>query len=347
MNRVRSLTLVGIAIALCGVCANSAFASSPSVQAEAPKVIRIGYQIWPMPFFIAKQKGWFKDAFRKLNAKVTFTDFSTGHDLSFAMMSNSIDIGINGSTPTVSLMTSGAPISPFMILDDENTIEGLAVKRNAGISNVSDLRGKTIGVPFGSTSNYGLLGALKTAGLSVSDVKLLNLKPSGILAAWLRGNIQAAYVWDPTYTKVAAMGGKKLQTIGQLRKASNGKYQIMDFFVVRNAFAKKYPLVLKTFVSVIDKATLYERMHTKKAAKETYAFYGFKTAQQALAEYRGDRYMTGAQQRSSRWMGTPGHPGKVVTSLYSVWNFLYQSQNTPARPSMSTIKRYLMPQFLH
>ena len=61
-------------------------------------------------------------------------------------------------------------------------------------------------MPFASTSHYSLLNALKQAGLKESDVKLLDLEPNDIHAAWKRGDIDAAYVWYPELNNLVKDG---------------------------------------------------------------------------------------------------------------------------------------------
>jgi hypothetical protein len=55
-----------------------------------------------------------------------------------------------------------------------------------------------VGTPFASTAHYSLLAALAQNQLSASDVRLVDLQPQAILAAWERGDIDAACTWLPT-----------------------------------------------------------------------------------------------------------------------------------------------------
>ncbi|MDT5326803.1 MAG: taurine transport system ATP-binding protein [Mycobacterium sp.] len=55
-----------------------------------------------------------------------------------------------------------------------------------------------MGTPFASTAHYSLLAALAQNQLSASDVRLVDLQPQAILAAWERGDIDAACTWLPT-----------------------------------------------------------------------------------------------------------------------------------------------------
>ncbi len=103
--------------------------------------------------------------------------------------------------------------------------EALVARKASGITDVAGLKGKTVATPFASTSHYSLLAALEQAGLKASDVKLIDLQPQPILAAWQRGDIDAAYVWLPTLdelreTGVQLISSKEIAPAGSRRWTS-------------------------------------------------------------------------------------------------------------------------------
>ena len=84
--------------------------------------------------------------------------------------------------------------------------ESLVVK-DTSINDITGLEGKTIAVTFSSTAHYSLLQALTDAGMDpTNDVKLINLEPEKMAAAWDGGEIDAAWVWDPTLTQLEKDG---------------------------------------------------------------------------------------------------------------------------------------------
>ena len=64
--------------------------------------------------------------------------------------------------------------------------ECLAVRKDAGINTLKDLKGKKIGMPFNTSVHFAMLAALKTVGLGPSDVTLINVKADSLLATWQR-----------------------------------------------------------------------------------------------------------------------------------------------------------------
>lgn len=80
------------------------------------------------------------------------------------------------------------------------------VRNGSHIDAPKDLIGKTIATPFVSTSHYSLLGALKHWGLDTKQVKVVNLQPAEIAAAWKRGDIDGAFVWSPALGEIRKTG---------------------------------------------------------------------------------------------------------------------------------------------
>ncbi|MFX8211292.1 ABC transporter substrate-binding protein, partial [Acinetobacter baumannii] len=77
-------------------------------------------------------------------------------------------------------------------LDNINDAEALVARNGSGVTRVADLKGKTLGVPYVSTSHFHALVALQQAGLEPRDVKVVNLRPQELSAAWDRGDVDAA-----------------------------------------------------------------------------------------------------------------------------------------------------------
>ena len=56
--------------------------------------------------------------------------------------------------------------------------------------------------------------SLKHAGVDPTKVNVLNLQPPEIAAAFARGDIDAAYVWDPVLTKAKENGKVLIDSAG-------------------------------------------------------------------------------------------------------------------------------------
>ena len=139
---------------------------------------------------------------------------NSGASVIAALASNAIDIGYAGSSPLAAGVTRGAPIEAFLVAGLIGKAEGLVVRNGSGVNDIKDLVGKKVATPFVSTAHYSLLFALKQAGVDATKVNVLNLQPPEIAAAFARGDIDGAYVWDPVLTKAKENGKVLIDSAG-------------------------------------------------------------------------------------------------------------------------------------
>src|SRR5690606_20242439 len=115
-----------------------------------------------------------------------------------------------------------------------------------------------------STAHYSLLAAIQDAGLEPSDVDIIDAEPDAILASWQAGDIDGAYVWNPTLAAIVDDGGRILLTSTEVAEQGKTTY---DLGVVTDEFAKEYPEAVKIWVEQQNKAVELIKKNPKKAAK--------------------------------------------------------------------------------
>ena len=211
-------------------------------QADKP-TIRIGYQTFPSGDLIVKNNRWLEEALPDYNIK--WTKFDSGADVNTAFIAKELDFGALGSSPVARGLSAplNIPYKVAFVLDVAGDNEALVARNGSGINTIAELKGKRIGTPFASTAHYSLLAALAQNGLSANDVQLVDLQPQAILAAWDRGDIDAAYTWLPTLDQLRK-NGKDLITSRQLAK--DGK-PTLDLAAVSDEFATAHPEVVDTW----------------------------------------------------------------------------------------------------
>lgn len=206
-----------------------------------PKSVVIAYQTGIDPAKVAQADGTYE---KDSKQKIEWKKFDSGSDVVNALASGDVDIGNIGTSPLAAATSRDLPIEVFFIAAKLGGSEALVVSNKSGIQKPEDLIGKTIAVPFVSTTHYSLLSALKHWNIAEDKVKIINLRPPEISAAWERGDIDATYVWEPALGKAKATG-KVLVDSKQVGEWGAPTY---DVWVVRKDFAKKNPEFLKSFV---------------------------------------------------------------------------------------------------
>ena len=232
------LAAVGVAAMTLAGCA-----VDHSGQDAAKPTIRIGYQTFPSGDLIVKNSKWLEEALPDFNIK--WIKFDSGADVNTAFIAKELDFGALGSSPVARGLSAplNIPYKVAFVLDVAGDNEALVARNGSNVNTIADLRGKRVGTPFASTAHYSLLAALSQNGLSANDVQLVDLQPQAILAAWDRGDIDAAYTWLPTLDDLRKTG-KDLITSRQLAK--DGK-PTLDLAAVRTEFSDAHPEVVDTW----------------------------------------------------------------------------------------------------
>ena len=306
------------------VVALTAFAALGAAHAESREVV-IAYQDMVVPWRYAQASGEVEKA---TGYKVTFRKLDSGADVIRALASGSVQLGEAGSSPIAAGLSQGLDISLFWVLDNINDAEALVARNGSGVTSIAALKGRKIGVPFVSTSHFHTLVALQAAGVNPNDVKIVNLRPPEVAAAWTRGDIDATYIWDPVLAKVK-QSGTVLTTSGRVAKES-GK-ATFDGFVVSRKFARENPEFVARFVKVLAAADADYRAHTaawqagspQVAAVAKVSGANAQDVPASLALYA---FPTPAEQASPTWLGGGAQSG-AAKSLAATAAFL-KSQGT-------------------
>lgn len=208
--------------------------------------LTVGYQTGIDPSKVPQADGAYEKA---TGQKIDWRRFNSGPEVVTAIASGDVQIGNLGSSPLAAAASRNLPIVAFLVSGQINTAEALVVRNGAGINSPQDLVGKTIATPFVSTSHYSLLGALKHWGLE-GKVKVINLQPAEIAAAWKRGDIDGAFVWSPALGDIRKTG-KTLTDAAQVGQWGAPTFEV---WVARKDYAQKHPEVIAQFAGVTLKA---------------------------------------------------------------------------------------------
>ncbi|QBQ96011.1 taurine ABC transporter substrate-binding protein [Paraburkholderia pallida] len=306
------------ALAAASALLAAAFAA-PRAHAETHEVV-IAYQDMVVPWRYAQATGALEQA---TGYKVTYRKLASGADVVRALASGSVQLGEAGSSPIAAGLSQGVNLSLFWILDNINDAEALVARDGSGVTSVAGLKGKTIGVPYVSTSHFHTLVALQNAGVDPAAVKIVNLRPPEVAAAWQRGDIDATYIWDPVLAKVKK-NGKVLITSGQVARAT-GK-ATFDGFVVDRRFAKDNEAFVAKFVQVLAAADADYSAHRAawNAASpqvQAVAKVSGADAQDVPASLALYAFPTPAEQASKTWLGGGAQSG-AAQSLLATATFL-------------------------
>lgn len=205
--------------------------------------LTVGYQTGIDPSKVPQADGLYEQV---IGEKIDWRRFNSGPEVVTAIASGDVQIGNLGSSPLAAAASRNLPIVAFIVSAQINSSEALVVRNGSHIDAPKDLIGKTIATPFVSTSHYSLLGALKHWGLDTRQVKVVNLQPGEIAAAWKRGDIDGAFVWSPALGEIRKTG----KTLTDAAEVGRWGAPTFVVWVARKDFAEKHPEVVAKFAKV-------------------------------------------------------------------------------------------------
>lgn len=230
-----------------------------TTAACAQETVRIAYQTVVEPAKVAQADGLYEKATGKA---IEWRKFESGAEVIAAVASGDVQIGYVGSSPLAAAASKELPVEAFFIAAEIGSAEALVVRNGAGVGKPADLVGKKVAVPFVSTTHYSLLAALKHWGVDARQVDIVNLRPTEIAAAWQRGDIAAAYVWDPALGQIKGTG----KVLTDSAQVATWGAPTFDAWIVRRDFAQKHPEAVTAFARVTGEAYAAYRKDAKAFA---------------------------------------------------------------------------------
>ncbi|MFE1165740.1 ABC transporter substrate-binding protein [Nocardiopsis sp. NPDC058789] len=302
-----------------------------------PGQLRIGYQSIPNGDLVVKHHAWLEEALP--DTEIVWNRFDSGGDVNTAFLAGELDIALAGSAPVTRGLSQplGIDYQVPWIHDVIGDNEALAVTE--GIDEVADLAGRTVAVPFASTTHYHLIAALDEAGLGTDDVQLLDLEPPDIQAAWQRGDLDAAFVWYPVLGQLYEQGASPLVTSGELAERGN---VTADLAVVSTGFAEDHPDALATWVEQQDRAVSLLREDREEALAAIAAELNLEP-EEAAEQVDQLVFLSAEEQASGDYLGTADAPGALAEHLRLTAEFLAEQGEIDAAPDTTAFENALAP----
>lgn len=341
LKKLLVFTLIAFVAVTLTACGGSENADTPSEDTESlPDEIRFGILRVPNDETIAMVEGMFDEYFGKKGIETRFTVFDSGAEANQALASGSIDFATMGNVNAVTALSRELGVELIWIHEVLGEIEALAVKEGSGINKVEDLAGKRVAVPFASTCHYVLLNLLKNEGIE-DEVQLLDMQTAEIVAAWERGDVNAAYLWQPTLGEVLKTG-KVLVTSKEM--AERG-YLTANVEVVRKEFSDKYPELVTSFITMMSEAADIYRENPEKAAEIVSQKLEI-TAEEALMQMEGSTWHSREELLTQDFFGTSEDAGNFAKVMKETSDFLKDQDSIDESPSQEEYNEFVNPYYI-
>ena len=294
---VASVGTLGAALVGCGGSGQQAPATSAAASSSfEPVTLRVAF----MPnlgsassLFTAIQQGYFQE----YGITVEPQQFDGGPAEIAAMASGDIDISQIGHGAHALCIQGQATVFAF---DQLSKADAVVANKSKGISSAADLKGKTVGVTSGTSSEIILQYVLQDAGLTKDDINTVEMKVDGMTTALISGQIDAAATWSPNTVTLEQQLGDNYLVLGTNTDYSD-KVAFPGSFICTPQFDKDNKKVLERFGAAIDKAQFYRAAHIEDVAKMLASKLGLPEETLVKSTGEGD------------WQGAADALGKVDT----------------------------------
>jgi NitT/TauT family transport system substrate-binding protein len=216
--------------------------------------IRIG--TFPGPsnelVFLAQDRGWLTPADFRL------VEFINDGEVVRAFRNGSIEAAFITVDEVLALAQSG--MDPVILFVTAESRGGDAVLAHADVTSLPDLRGRRVAVQVNSVSAYLLRRALRSAGLGVGDLQIVNLPPDRHRAAFVRRDVDAVVSGEPVRSEILELGGTELYTSASL------PLELVSVMVVSGIYLEQHVDRASTLCAAWRRAE--EQVRTSASARE-------------------------------------------------------------------------------
>lgn len=175
---------------------------------------------------------------------VNVVNFQSGVEALQAVSAGQVDITTAADVPTSAALTRTPSLR---VVADGSRWEGSRViaRRSAGIADIADLAGKSIGTPLGTSAAYYISSVLADNGL---DAELVQVAPSAMVTAATQKNVDAVSIFQPYQAQtVQALGDDAVELDG-------GSYRQHSLFIATEPAVTAKGEAITAFFAALDQA---------------------------------------------------------------------------------------------
>jgi NitT/TauT family transport system substrate-binding protein len=287
-----------------------------AVDVAPAGTISIGHTVWVGygPLYLARDLGYFKD--EGVDAVLQLVD---DHALAMAAQAGG---KLDGTAVTIDELlkyrSDQACFKAVAVFDESHGGDGMVTLDS--IDSLDGLKGKTVAMNEGSTSQFWFSYLLKKKGIPLSGVTVSNMTADAAAAAFIAGSVPAAVTWEPNLTLV-----KTKKTGKVLVDSSSTPGVIVDVLQLSCSTLKDKPKDAMGFIKALYKAMEYLKANPEKAYEimaKAVGGYLEKPADFADAA-RGVKFYDLAMTKT--FLGTAEKPGEiagVITLGNEIWSDL-------------------------
>ncbi len=195
---------------------------------------------------LIKAKGMMEQEFAKDGIEIKWQQSSGSNVAITSLNSKAIDFGSTAGSAAIIGRTNGGEYKSIYLYSKPEWV-ALLTKKDSAIKTVADLKDKRIAATRGTDAQVFVIRALKTAGLTTKDVKIIFKQHADGMKDMESGDVDAWGALDPLQAQSELKGNGR----AFFRQPDFCSYGVMN---VREEFAKNNPEQVKRVLKVYEAA---------------------------------------------------------------------------------------------
>lgn len=253
------------ALALTGCVAGEGAAPEPVETGAAlgedgwsATTLNIDFATYNPLSLIIKDQGWLEDA-TEGEVTVNWIQSAGSNKANEALLAGALDVGSTAGSAALLARSNLSPIKTIDIYSQPNWA-ALAVPAGSPIAGVEDLAGKNVAVTVGTDPYFFLLQALDEAGLSLTDITVVNLQHADGKAALENGSVDAWSGLDPLLSTSVEVAGTEIIY-------DNIDFNSYGFLNATESFLQKSPDLAQLVVNAYEAARVWSLENPEETAE--------------------------------------------------------------------------------
>jgi len=197
--------------------------------------------------------------FTNNGVRVVFKDYDTGVAAVDGLLKGEVDIAL-----TTEFVIVGKSLQKQAVLDlvtiDKTMLFYIIARADRGIKTTADLKGKRIGVPRQTITEFYLGRMLELNGMRIQQVTMVDTKASDPAGAIAGGDVDAVVTWEPHVTQIKQQMGNTV-IIWPVQSGQVSYWSVVSV----PGWINQHPHLVRQFLKSLVQAEVYIPLHPKEA----------------------------------------------------------------------------------
>jgi ABC-type nitrate/sulfonate/bicarbonate transport system substrate-binding protein len=217
----------------------------PSAKVYSGPMEKCALGVFPSIFSLFIWVAEDQNYFRKNGLDLTMTEYDSGVSAVKNLLEGKVEIATAADSVMVSNIFDAPDLRILAVIDAVDDIRVIG-RKDHGVHQLSDLKGKRIGLMRKSPSEFFLYRLLAMDGIPSQDVEIVDLSPAQQFEGITRGELDAVIVWQPFNHKILkALGANGVSLPGQ------SKQHFYWLLICKNKLIQTRPEVVRRFLSAL------------------------------------------------------------------------------------------------